>query len=71
VSQRGSDFDLKAFLRRWGLLIYTGDREGDFLLIEDEIRELRQLGLIDTEEYVEVISALAAEKKKLPEGPLQ
>lgn len=61
---RRSDFDLKAFLRRWGLLLYTGDREGDFLLIEDEIRDLRQAGLIDTEEYLEAIAALAAEKKK-------
>ncbi len=65
MNERRSDFDLKSFLRRWGLLVYTGDREGDFLLIEDEIRDLRQAGLIDTEEYLEVIAALAAEKKKL------
>lgn len=65
MNPKHSDFDLKAFLRRWSLFIYTGDREGDYLMIEDEIRELYQAKLIDKEEYSEAIRALAEEKKKL------
>ncbi|UFJ39370.1 YqgQ family protein [Brevibacillus humidisoli] len=56
-------FDLKHFLHRFGIVIYTGDPEGDRLLIEDEIRELYQLGLIDKEEFMKAIAALRESKK--------
>lgn len=51
-------FSLTEFMKRYSLFIYTGDPEGDRLLIEDEIKELRQLGIIDTEEYLEALAAL-------------
>ncbi len=57
-------FDLKEFLRRFHIMIYTGDPEGDSLLIEDELKELRQLGLIDREEYIEALAALKNRQKK-------
>ncbi|WP_126428200.1 YqgQ family protein [Brevibacillus marinus] len=56
-------FDLQQFLRRFGIVIYTGDPEGDRLLIEDEIRELYQFGLIDKEEMMQALAALNARKK--------
>lgn len=59
-----SSFDLTAFLKRYGIFIYTGDPEGDFLLIEDEIRELRQLGIIDSEEYLVAMAALRERRTK-------
>ncbi|NGQ96834.1 YqgQ family protein [Brevibacillus sp. SYP-B805] len=58
-------FDLRALLKRFGIVIYTGDRLGDLLLMEDEIRELRQMGLIDGDEFVQAMAALAAEKSKI------
>jgi len=58
-----NEFDLKAFLHRFGLFIYTGDPEGDILLIEDEIRELYELNVIDKEEFMEALSALRAKRK--------
>jgi uncharacterized protein YqgQ len=58
VKSSPNEFDLNAFLRRFGLLIYTGDPEGDLLLMEDEIRELYELNLIDKEEFVEALSAV-------------
>jgi uncharacterized protein YqgQ len=64
VNGRRSDFDLQALLRRFGILIYTGDRQGDLILIEDEVRELRQMGLIDDEEFMQAMAAIAAEKNK-------
>jgi uncharacterized protein YqgQ len=55
---------LKEFLARFSIFIYTGDPEGDLLLIEDEIRELRQLGLIDNEEFMEAMAALREKRQK-------
>lgn len=56
VNQGRDHFDLNAFLRRFGIFIYTGDPEGDLLLIEDEIRELYQLGMIDKDEYIQALT---------------
>lgn len=63
MNSRPSDFDLKAFLHRFGLFIYTGDPEGDLLLIEDEIRELYELNVIDKEEFLEAMSAVRSRRK--------
>ncbi|MED4583050.1 YqgQ family protein [Brevibacillus choshinensis] len=63
MNSRPSDFDLKAFLHRFGLFIYTGDPEGDLLLIEDEIRELYELNVIDKEEFMEAMSAVRSRRK--------
>ncbi|MDA5109667.1 MULTISPECIES: YqgQ family protein [Brevibacillus] len=63
MKEQPGDFDLSAFLQRYGLFIYTGDPEGDLLLIEDEIRELYQLGVIDKEEMVQALAALRKRRK--------
>lgn len=64
MNGKRSGFDLKEFLYRFGIFIYTGDPEGDLLLIEDEIRELRQLGLIENEEFMEAMAALREKRQK-------
>ncbi|CAM3325052.1 MULTISPECIES: YqgQ family protein [Brevibacillus] len=53
-----NDFDLNAFLQRFRLHVYTGDPEGDLLLLEDEIRELYELNVIDKEEFMEALAAV-------------
>ncbi|WNC13403.1 YqgQ family protein [Brevibacillus brevis] len=63
MNSRPSDFDLKAFLQRFGLFIYTGDPVGDLLLIEDEIRELYELNVIDRDEFLEAMSAVRSRRK--------
>ncbi|MBG9566078.1 YqgQ family protein [Brevibacillus agri] len=60
-----NEFDLKTFLHRFGLFIYTGDPEGDLLLIEDEIRELYELNVIEKEEFMEAMSAVRSKRKAL------
>ncbi|MDR7314408.1 YqgQ family protein [Brevibacillus nitrificans] len=65
MNSRPSDFDLKAFLHRFGLFIYTGDPQGDLLLIEDEIRELYEMNLIDKEEFFEAMSAVRSKLKAM------
>ncbi|MGD8192387.1 YqgQ family protein [Brevibacillus ginsengisoli] len=56
-------FNLQEFLRRFGILIYTGDPEGDWILIEDEVRELRQMGIIDDEEYTTAMIEIRKAKR--------
>lgn len=58
------EIHLQEFLRRFGIMIYTGDRAGDLVLIEDEVKELWEMGLIDKDEYLQVMAALMIEKKK-------
>lgn len=60
-----SDFNWKEFLNRFGIFIYTGDPEGDLILIEDEIRELRQLHMIDDEEFMSAMIEIRKRKNEL------
>jgi uncharacterized protein YqgQ len=64
VNGKQSDFSLDELLRRFSIFIYTGDPEGDCLLIEEEIRELKQFGLIDNEEYMQAMIAVRQRLKK-------
>lgn len=52
-------------LKRFGTVIYTGDRLGDMYLMRDEIAELYQLGMLDREEYQKAMLALKKEMQKL------
>jgi len=64
VNGKLPEIHLQEFLRRFGIMIYTGDRAGDLVLIEDEVKELWEMGLIDKDEYLQVMAALMIEKKK-------
>ncbi|MBA4543640.1 YqgQ family protein [Thermoactinomyces sp. CICC 10521] len=44
--------DIQKLLKRFGTVIYTGDRQGDLELMQDEIRELKEIGAIDSETYL-------------------
>ncbi|QQE75483.1 DUF910 family protein [Brevibacillus composti] len=57
-------FDLQSFLKRYNLFIYTGDPEGDMILLEDEIRELYQLGIIEKEEMLEALTSVKKRYQK-------
>lgn len=46
MKQSMSFLEVKELLRSFGIVIYTGDAIGDCLLMEDEIRELHEAGLI-------------------------
>jgi uncharacterized protein YqgQ len=43
--------DVKALLRRFGIVIYMGDRLTDYEMWEEELRELYQEKIIDIEEF--------------------
>lgn len=60
-----SDFNFKDFLNRFGIFIYTGDPEGDLILIEDEVREMRQMNMIDDDEFMNAMIEIRKRKNEL------
>lgn len=63
--KRKSEFNWKDFLNRFGIFIYTGDPEGDLILIEDEVREMRQMNMIDDEEFMNAMVEIYKRKNAL------
>ncbi|WP_188206159.1 YqgQ family protein [Alkalibacillus aidingensis] len=58
-----SFYEVQQLLKRFGTLVYVGDRQSDALLMEEEVRELYQNQLITIEEYRDAILILQKEKK--------
>jgi len=44
-------YDIQQFLKRFGTIIYIGDRIGDLELMEAELKDLYQAQLIEPREY--------------------
>lgn len=44
-------YDIQQFLKRYGTIIYIGDRVADLELMEMELKELYQSQLIETREF--------------------
>jgi uncharacterized protein YqgQ len=45
-----SIFDIQQFLKKYGTIIYVGDRVADLELMESELKDLYQAQLIETKE---------------------
>lgn len=56
-----SIYDIQQLLKKFGSIIYTGDRVADLELMEDELRELYQAQLIEPKQYQSAISLLKQE----------
>ncbi|WP_409289271.1 YqgQ family protein [Peribacillus sp. SCS-37] len=54
-------YDIQQFLKRFGIFVYMGDRLIDMELMEDELRELYQSGLIPPSEFQKAILVLRRE----------
>lgn len=57
--------DLRRLLKWYGIMIYTKDQLGDLALMEDEVRELYELGMLDVQTYQKACLLLKQEKTKL------
>ncbi|RFU61950.1 YqgQ family protein [Bacillus sp. V59.32b] len=44
-------YDVQQFLKRFGTIIYVGDRVADLELMEEEIKELYRLQLIEPKDF--------------------
>lgn len=46
-----SIYEIQQFLKKYGTIIYIGNRVADLEMMEDELKELYKSQLIDTKEY--------------------
>lgn len=60
-----SMIDIYDLLKKFGTFIYTGDRLGDLMLIEDEIRELYKSQVLDVKDFQTAILIIRQEESKL------
>ncbi|KAB2338515.1 YqgQ family protein [Cytobacillus depressus] len=60
-------YDIQQFLKKFGTIIYVGDRVADLELMEEEIKELYQAQLMDAKDYQMAILLLRHEAQALKE----
>lgn len=56
-----SIYDIQQFLKRYGTIIYVGDRIATLELMEDELKELYKSQLIETKDFQTAIMLLRHE----------
>jgi uncharacterized protein YqgQ len=58
-------YDIQQLLKKFGMIIYTGDRIADLELMEEEVKQLFQANLIEPKDYQMAILLLRQEIRKL------
>ncbi|RCW65373.1 YqgQ family protein [Saliterribacillus persicus] len=56
-------YDVQQLIKRFGTIIYIGNRLAECELMEDEIRELFQQGFILNEQYYQAMLIIKREKE--------
>jgi uncharacterized protein YqgQ len=59
-----SIYDVRQLLKKYGIIIYVGDRIADLELMEEEIKELYQAQLIDKKDFQMAILLLRQEAER-------
>ncbi|RHW38504.1 DUF910 family protein [Lysinibacillus yapensis] len=57
--------DVYDLLKQYGIFIYTGDRIGDILLMEEEIRELYKGRILEPTQFQSALLILRNESSRL------
>ena len=57
-------YDVMQLLKRFGIFVYTKDRLGDLEIMEDEVRELYKMQMIDAKDFQIAMLLLRGEKSK-------
>ncbi|MGE6259012.1 YqgQ family protein [Heyndrickxia sporothermodurans] len=57
-------YDVQQLLKKYGIIIYMGDRLGDIEMMEIEIRDLYKSQLIDNDVFKKAILVLRHERQK-------
>jgi len=52
-------------LKRFGIYIYTGNRKDDIDMVQSEVKDLYDSGLIMKEDYLKAVLILRSESAKL------
>ncbi|MGM7721130.1 YqgQ family protein [Metabacillus sp. Hm71] len=58
-------YDVQQLLKKFGTIIYIGDRIADLELMEEELRQLYQSNLIDPKDFQMAILLLRQEVQRL------
>lgn len=65
-----SFIEVKELLRAFGIVIYTGNAMGDCLLMEDELKELHEAGLLgDPDIFRSALLSVRKRKSELNQNP--
>lgn len=62
-----SIYDIQQYLKKFGAIIYTGDRVADLHLMEMEVQELYKSQLMETKDFQSAILLLRYEIRMLEE----
>jgi uncharacterized protein YqgQ len=57
-------YDVQQMLKKYGIFIYLGDRMADLEMMQEEVRELYQSGLITPGEFQSCTLILRSERSK-------
>lgn len=57
-------YDVQQLLKRFGTIIYTGDRIADLELMEEEVKELYQMEFLNSHDYQMAVLLLRQEASK-------
>lgn len=57
-------YDVQQLLKRFGTIVYIGNRVAELELMEDEVRELYQSGCIERVEYQTAVLLLRKEAER-------
>lgn len=57
-------YDVMQLLKAYGVFVYTGDRELDLEMMEEELRDLYRSQMITPEDFSESLLILRGERKK-------
>ncbi len=60
-------YDIQQYLKKFGTLIYVGDRVADLELMESEVKELYHAKLMDIRDYQMAILLLRQEIQSIKE----
>lgn len=56
-------------LKRFGVYIYTGNRKDDIILMQSEVQDLYESGLLQKEDYLQALLILHSEEIKETNEP--
>jgi len=59
-----SVYDVTQLLKRFGIYVYTKDRLADLEMMEEEIKELYRMQMIEVKEYQMAVLLLRQEQSK-------
>jgi uncharacterized protein YqgQ len=58
-------FGVLQLLKRFGIYVYTGDRSVDIAMVQSEVKDLYDNGLLMQEDYLRAVLILRNEASKL------